>query len=194
VNVTLRRSIATAAAVLAVPMLSSCGLAFTAQTDQIYNPTIGVNNRTGEVDVLNALVVTRNGGSGTLIAGLVNNNERQADALTGVTGAKQDAGLTVQTQGAPITIPANGLYQLADKGDVSVFGSELTPGSFVWVTFNFAHAKSITVEVPVVTPYNGLQQVPLPSTTTPAPPTPTATPLHKKHKKHQPSASSSPTS
>ena len=164
-NVTLRRSIAATAALLAVPMLSSCGLAFTAQTDQIYTPTIGVSNRTGAVDVLDALVVTRNGGAGTLVAGLVNEDQGSADALTSVTGAKQDAGLKVQTKGAPITIPGNGAYQLATHGEVSVFGSQLVPGGFVWVTFNFEHAKSITMDIPVVTPYNGLGQVPLPSAT-----------------------------
>ncbi len=158
---TLRRSIAAAAAVLAAPLAAGCS--FAPQTNQAYTPTIGVSNRTGQVDVLDTLVVTRNGGSGTLVAGLVNNNQHRADQLTGVTGAKQDSSLSVQTKGAPITIPGNGTFQLADKGNVQVSGSQLVPGSFVWVTFNFKYAKSITEYIPVVTPYNGLQNVPLPS-------------------------------
>jgi hypothetical protein len=190
VNVTLRRSIAAAAAVLAVPLLASCGLAFTAQTDQVYTPAIGVNNRTGAVDVLDALIVTKNGGAGTLVAGLVNDNQTRSDALTGVTGAKQDSNLTVQATGTPITLGPNSLYQLADTGNIKVYGSQLVPGSFVSITFNFENSQSVTMDVPVTTPYNGLSQVPLPSSTAPTTPAPpTASPLHKKHKPQQPSPS-----
>ena len=180
-------------------MLASCGLAFTAQTDQVYTPAIGVNDRIGQVDVLDALIVTsKDGGAGTLVAGLVNDNETQSDALTGVTGAKQDSNLTVQASGTPVTLGPNSLYQLADAGNFKVYGDQLVPGSFVWVTFNFQNAQSVTMDIPVTTPYNGLGKVPLPSSTvptTPAPPAPTATPLHKKHKpKQSTSPSSSPTS
>ena len=177
-------------------MLASCGLAFTAQTDQVYTPAIGVNNRTGQVDVLDALIVTKDGGSGTLVAGLVNDNERHSDALTGVTGAKQDSDLTVQATGTPVRLGPNSMYQLADTGNFKVYGSKLVPGYFVWVTFNFQSSQSITMDIPVTTPYNGLQQVPLPTSTAPTTPAPPiASPLHKKHgPKHQPSPSSSPTS
>jgi hypothetical protein len=189
VNVTLRRSIAAASALLAVPMLASCGLAFTAQTEQEYTPTIGVSDRSGTVDVIDALIVTKSGGAGTLVAGLVNNDERRPDQLTSVTGAKSDTSLTVQGD-TPIRIDANGAYQLADQGNIKVYGSQLKPGYFVWVTFNFANAKSITMDIPVTAPYNGLQQVPLPTSSVPTmSPLPSPTP-----KKHKPSPSSSPTS
>jgi len=186
--VTLRRSIAAASAVLAVPLLASCGLAFTAQTDQVYTPTIGVSDRSGQVDVIDALIVSKNGGGGTLVAGLVNNDERRADALTSVTGAKSDSSLTVQGD-TPLRIDANGAYQLADQGNLKVYGSQLKPGYFVWVTFNFEHAKSITMDIPVTAPLNGLQQVPLPTSTVPTM-SPLPSPSPKKHK----SPSSSPTS
>ena len=87
VNATLRRSIAAAAVALAVPALSSCGSNFNAPTDQVYTPGIGVNNRDGSVDVLHALIVSGEDGSGTIIAGLVNNDQRNDDALTEVAGA-----------------------------------------------------------------------------------------------------------
>lgn len=185
---TLRRSIAAASAVLAVPMLASCGLAFTAQTEQEYTPTIGVSDRSGTVDVVDALIVSQNGGAGTLVAGLVNNDTKQPDQLTSVTGAKNDTSLTVQG-GTPIRIDANGAYQLADQGNIKVYGSQLKPGYFVWVTFNFANAKSITLDIPVTAPKDGLEQVPLPTSTAPTM-APLPSPSPKKH--HTPS--SSPTS
>ena len=75
----VRRSIAVAAAVVAAPVMSSCGVNFDAQTDQVYNPAVGVNDRSGSVDVLNALIVSKAPGSGTVVATLVNNDEERAD-------------------------------------------------------------------------------------------------------------------
>jgi len=66
--VNVRRSIASAAVLLTVPALSACGVSFGAQTDQVYNPSVGVDDRSGAVDVLNALVVSGANGSGTVVA------------------------------------------------------------------------------------------------------------------------------
>jgi hypothetical protein len=88
--VNVRRSLAVAAAVLAAPVLSSCGVNFDAQTDQVYNPAVGVNDRDGSVDVLNALVVSGSAGSGTVVATLVNNDQEKDDSVRGIAGAGQD--------------------------------------------------------------------------------------------------------
>ena len=69
----VRRSIAAAALLLAVPALSACGVSFGAPTDQVYNPSVGVDDQSGQVDVLNALIVSGSNGSGTVVATLVNN-------------------------------------------------------------------------------------------------------------------------
>ncbi len=80
----LRRSIATVA-VIALPLgLSGCG--FDAPTDQVYTPAVGVNNQDGQVDVLNALIVSAEDGSGTLVVSLANNDQAEPDALAGVAG------------------------------------------------------------------------------------------------------------
>ena len=81
----VRRSIAAVAVVLAAPALSSCG--FDAPTEQIYNPTVGVFDKSGSVELLNVLVVADAAGSGTVIATLVNSDLVNDDALTGVTGS-----------------------------------------------------------------------------------------------------------
>ncbi|MEO5709930.1 MAG: hypothetical protein ABIQ59_08910 [Nocardioidaceae bacterium] len=145
----VRRCIAAVAVLVATPVLSSCGASFGAQTDQVYNPSRGVDDRDGEVDVLNALVVTGADGSGTLVATFVDNDQVNADSLTGVAGAGQDAALTGKVAG-DATIPAAGVLNLATQGDVTLKGKRIVPGNFVKITFSFDRAGSATLDVPVV--------------------------------------------
>ena len=149
----VRRSIAAAAVLLAAPALSSCGVSFGAQTDQVYNPSVGVDDRSGQVDVLNALIVSGTDGSGTVVATLVNNDQRTDDTLKGVSGAGKDAGMTVKP-GGDTTIPAGGLLNLATKGAVTIRGQRVVPGNFVTITFSFDRAQSVTLDVPVVSHSN----------------------------------------
>ena len=149
----VRRSIAAAAVLLAAPALSSCGVSFGAQTDQVYNPSVGVDDRSGQVDVLNALIVSGTDGSGTVVATLVNNDQQTDDTLKGVSGAGKDAGMTVKP-GGDTTIPAGGLLNLATKGAVTIRGQRVVPGNFVTITFSFDRAQSVTVDVPVVSHSN----------------------------------------
>ncbi|MEP7091989.1 MAG: hypothetical protein ABI776_17950 [Nocardioidaceae bacterium] len=146
----VRRSLAAVAFLLAVPALSSCGGNFNAQTDQVYNPAAGVDDRSGAVDVLNALIVSGSDGSGTVIATLVSNDDRPgSDTLRGVAGSGSDSSLKV-TPGGDTQIPSGGLLNLAAKGKIFVAGARVVPGNFVTITFSFAKAKSVQVQVPVV--------------------------------------------
>ena len=149
----VRRSIAAAAVLLAAPALSSCGVSFGAQTDQVYNPSVGVDDRSGQVDVLNALIVSGTNGSGAVVATLVNNDQQTDDTLKGVSGAGKDAGMTVKP-GGDTTIPAGGLLNLATKGAVTIRGQRVVPGNFVTITFSFDRAQSVTLDVPVVSHSN----------------------------------------
>ena len=148
----VRRCIA-AAALVAAPLLSSCGVNFDAQTDQPYNPAVGVDSRAGEVDVLNALIVSGSDGSGTVVATLVNNDQAKPDTLKGVSGAGPDSGLQVQL-GGDTQVPAGGLLSLAKQGDVSAKGKRVIAGNFVKVTFSFDRAEAVTLDVPVVSSSN----------------------------------------
>ena len=145
----VRRSIAAAVVVLAVPVLSSCGVSFGAQTDQVYNPSVGVDDQSGSVDVLNALIVSGTDGSGTVVASLANNDDQNDDSLTEVAGAGKDDGLDV-TVGGDTAIPASGLLNLADDGGISARGERVEPGNFVSITFSFERAQAVTLDVPVV--------------------------------------------
>ena len=106
-NATTSRRIAAFAVLLAVPTLSSCGVNFSAQTDQVYTPAEGVNDRSGDVDVLNALVVADTDGTGRFIAGLANNTDKE-ETLTGITGVDVDQSLQISLDGGDFKIPAYG--------------------------------------------------------------------------------------
>jgi hypothetical protein len=160
VNAILRRSIAAAAVVLAAPVLSSCG--FEPMTDRVYTPGTGVNERSGSVDVLGALVVSGADGSGTVVAGLVNNDEQRADALAGIKGAGPASTLQIQAPG-PVEVPAGGFVQLADEGEVVIEGEDIVPGAFVELTFSFERGDSVTLNVPVVARRGDYADVPVPS-------------------------------
>lgn len=166
--VIVRRSLAAAVLVLAAPVLSSCGGNFNQQTNQIYNPAEGVDDRSGQVDVLNALVVSTEKGSGTVIATFVNNDQDREDSLKSIAGAGSDADLEI-TPGGPTAIAAGGLLNLAERGQNFVVGERVQAGYFVELTFTFDHGTAITVNAPVV---NGAE----PEYTSVPQPTPTGTP------------------
>jgi hypothetical protein len=147
--VNVRRRLAATVLTLALPVLSSCSVNFDAQTDAPYNPSVGVDDRSGLVDVLNALVVSGSNGSGTVIATLVNNDRLHSDSLKQISGAGKDASLQV-TPGGPTKIPADGILDLARDGRNFVRGSQVKAGYFVEVTFTFDRAEAITLDVPVV--------------------------------------------
>ena len=149
----LRRSIAAALVVVTVPLLSSCAGNFNAQTDQPYNPAAGTDDRSGSVDVLNALIVSGTDGSGTVVASLVNNDQTHADRLTNVAGAGRDAGLSV-TPGGSTTIAAGGMLNLATQSHITARGTRVVPGNFVEITFSFDRGAAITLGVPVVSAKN----------------------------------------
>ena len=72
----VRRRLAALALVLLVPGLGACQY----QTDQVYQPGVGVNNRDGTVDVLGAVVVSSTDGKGTFVASLVNQDLEETES------------------------------------------------------------------------------------------------------------------
>ena len=147
----LRRLLTTAAALTLLPLgLTACT---SAATEFVYQPAQGVNDRDGDVDVLNALIVTGEDGEGRFIAGLANDNPDEADAITGVAGSGEDTEVNVQFAGGETEIPAAGFLQLAedDAAMVSVSGETVQPGTFVRLTVTFSNAEPVELNVPVVT-------------------------------------------
>lgn len=142
-----RRAVRTAAAaslVLLVPVLGACG--FNAQTDQVYQPSVGANFHDGTVDVLGAVVVSGGEGSGTFVASLANKSVSKAETLTGITG---EDGVQVQLV-RPVEVPAGGLVNLATRGAASVSGESVSAGSFARLTLTFDSGETAELNMPVI--------------------------------------------
>jgi hypothetical protein len=140
-----RRRLAAVATVLLVPLLAGCGFGY--QTDQVYQPGVGVNNRVGSVDILAAVVVNSAAGEGTFVASLVNKDTKNDDTLVSVTGDDLDVQLA-----APVKIASDTLVNLADAGAVSVQGKTIAPGEFARLTLTFESGQKTEINAPVV-PY-----------------------------------------
>jgi hypothetical protein len=145
---TVRRRLAAASLVILVPALGACG-GFNYQTDQVYQPGVGVNDQSGQVGVLGAVVVSGIDGQGTLVTSLANDSSDQTDSLTTVTPTDPNAGLTVRVT-APVEIKPRSLVNLADTGAISVSGDSVKPGGYVRLTLQFQSGQSTSVNVPVV--------------------------------------------
>jgi hypothetical protein len=164
VRSTFRRRIAVLALAVSVPALSACTNGFDSQTDAVYQPAVGVNDRSSEVDVLGALIVApEKGTNGVFIATLANNDQTEGDTLTAVDGQ----GVEVTLGDVP-PIPPGGAVNLASAkiGGVPVTGAAVKPGSYVLIRLTFANADPVTVNVPVVVddgPYASLTPKPSPS-------------------------------
>jgi len=148
VSSTFRRRIAVLALAASVLTLSACTNGFNEQTDKVYQPAVGVNERSSEVDVLGALIVApEKGTDGVFIASLANNDQTKSDTLTAVEGQGVKTSL-----GKVPPIPPGGLVNLASEeiGGVPVTGAPVKAGSFVQMRLTFANADPVTVNVPVV--------------------------------------------
>lgn len=142
----LRRSAALAVGALAiVPTLSSCGFHYA--TDRVYTPAAGINDRSGTVAILGAVVVASRPGEGTLVASLSNSSRDETISLQGVNPA---AGETLQV--APVGDVSMKPQQSADLADdaIAVTG-DYTAGDVVTLSFVFSDGETITTEVAVVT-------------------------------------------
>lgn len=144
----LRRTLAMATCVIAVcaPALTSCG--FDYATDRIYTPAAGVNNRDGSVDVLGAVIVSAQEGSGTFIASFVNNSTTEPASVEAFEGSG-DSQLEVSSF-RPIEVPPGALVNLAEDGGIEVTG-EVEAGQFAAVSLQLGDGETIEMDVPVVT-------------------------------------------
>ena len=145
------RVLATAGALALVTVLSSCG--FDYATDRDYTPAAGVNDRSTDVDVLGAAIVSAQEGSGTFVASFANNSLDETLTVESLEVATLDegnrAGEPLEVDDfEPIEVPAHGLVNLADEGGIVVTG-DLAAGEFVHVRIGFGDGATAELDVPV---------------------------------------------
>lgn len=132
---------------LATTGLSSCG--FDYATDRYYTPAAGTNDRDGTVDVLAAVVVSTDPGSGTFVASLSNNSLNEDVTLTEVstTAAEESAPVEIE----PVLVPKGALVNLADPAtDIEITG-DFAAGDFIETTLDFDNGERVALDVVVVT-------------------------------------------
>jgi hypothetical protein len=161
---TSRLALSIGALVLAVPGISACGFSYA--TDNENTIANGVTNKDGTVDVLNAMIVSSEAGSGTFIASLANN-----DAIEPVSLESIDFGANSTVEVAafdPVEVPPHGLVNLSEGQGIKVSG-DFEAGSFISLTLGFDNGESADMDVLVVADddeYTGLDNgtgVPSPS-------------------------------
>lgn len=137
------------AGLLVVGALSGCGTGMDAQTNAIYDPGDGVNERGGGVDVLNALLVANPDGTGTVSAALLNNGQ-EPDEVTEVTVSADGEELTVDTSGLPVELPPSPRAPLNIEDEAALYVEDIEAGYFVTLSMQFQNAAPVEIEVPVV--------------------------------------------
>lgn len=151
------RLVSAGALALAVSTISACSIAM--PTDKVYTQAAGANDRSSRVDVLNAVIVSTESGSGTLVTSLVNNEDDRvengqitavADQLTGVAGVGDFASIRAAAF-EPVEIPSNDIVVLADGEGIELSGAAIKQGRFIQLELTFANAEPVRIEVPVVT-------------------------------------------
>lgn len=141
-----RRTIALACGVLLLaPLAASCG--FDYPTDRVNELTAGATNRTKSVDVLNALVVAAGPGSGTFIATLSNNDDKESAALTSVSG--EAGGEPLVVSGARVDLFPGAAANLANEEGIRVIG-DFEAGQVLPMAVSFDTGEQVEVDVPVV--------------------------------------------
>ena len=154
-----RRSLALAAgSLLLAAQLSACG--FNNATDEIYQASAGVDYRKGPLDVLSAVVVSAQEGSGTFIATYSNNDDENATTVEEISAGTEDAtedateGSTVEIFGVtPVEVPPGGFVNLANDPGIVVQG-EFSAGQYVGLKITFDNTDAIEMSVPVVAAAN----------------------------------------
>lgn len=148
--VQLRRTLATTTAILALAVpLSACG--FDYATDRDYTPANCTNDRSATVDVLCAVVVSAEPGSGTFVASLSNNSVEDTHALADVLGE----GIT-PSEFEPVEVAPDSLVNLAEPpADIQLTG-DFESGDFVELTLEFEAGERVTLNVPVVPSDSGV--------------------------------------
>lgn len=163
------RLLATGALAFSAPALAACSTDM--PTDKVYNQAVGTNERhASSIDVLNAMIVSNESGTGTFITTLVNNDNK----VTGEDSKQRLTGLSVKVpdpatdnpddfavveidvpRGLEIVAGENLVLSERGEGGIKIEGEfpddTIEPGYYAEVTLTFDNAPAVTLEVPVVT-------------------------------------------
>lgn len=181
-------------ALLAVPAIAGCEAGQDAPTLQFHAASSGATAVYNGISISNAFVLAAPsgssvpaGGSAGMFVGLFNSGSA-TDKLLGISAP--DAAASVTVKGGSVAIPASGAANLTGPEPAIVLNGLTKPlsgGQSFPVTFDFAHAGAVTVDVPVE------PQSDYYSTFSPPPAAATASPSPSGSATAKPSGSATPT-
>ncbi len=150
-TVRTRRLTAAALSLTAALGLTACGTGGDAQTSQQYQPGVGANLRTGEVQLYNALVVAGSDDTLAISAGMLNTTDSE-QTLESVTLTPLDGSATVTAEpSTPVELPPGRLFTLGREGELAgIDGKDIPVGRYVDITLTFSGAGEVEISAPVV--------------------------------------------
>lgn len=143
----LRRSLAllSGALLLAAP-LSSCG--FDPATNRINTVAAGTSDRDQSVDVLGAVVVSAEEGSGTFIATFVNNSTTDSASVDGLGPQGETQAQAVDF--SPIDLEPGSLVNLAEDDQGVTVEGDFAAGDVLPLVVQLSGGETVELGVPVV--------------------------------------------
>ena len=146
---TSRRALvaASVAALLAGPLLAGCSAGFDATSTKPYSPSDGVNATSGDLKVLNALVVKAEDGSDGLVSAVIVNTGNRDDRLTEITSPAGEVSVTGSK-----TLPAGGSVTLGSdtQTQATISGLADEPGETITLRLAFGRGEPVTIRTVVV--------------------------------------------
>lgn len=121
---------------------------FDAQTLQQYQPGVGANVNTGQVQLYNALAVDNGDDTATLSAVVLNATD-ETQKLASATATTSD-GARVEVETAPAIVGPRDTFNTGPAATVVFSGGAVDAGRYVTLTLTFDDAGEVAVEAPVV--------------------------------------------
>lgn len=132
---------------LAPALLSGCSVGAPVEAKS-YQPSIGSNARTEQVDALGVAIVVDGDRNGRVVGTLLNTESRR-HALTGATVKSDGVPLRSALLADVVLLPPGEPVNLAHEAPVSVPADQLSVGSFVELTLDVTDGELVQMLVPV---------------------------------------------
>ncbi len=145
----LARRLVPVAGLLLVTGTAVTGCGFDYATNRVNQIAMTADDRSEVVDVLGAVIVSAQPGSGTLVVTFVNGDPEAASSVDEVAAAGEPP-IEVPAY-EPVEIPPRDRAVLAEDGGITVTG-DFVPGEVVPVSFTFGDGSSVELDVPTVPP------------------------------------------
>lgn len=146
------RRLTAASMILAASLgLSACGTGGGAATNQQYQPGIGANLRTGDVQLYNALLVAGSDDTLAFSAGVLNTTDSPQTLESVTITPLGGSGSVTADPATAVELAPRQLFTIGRAGELAgIDGATLPVGRYADVTLTFSDAGEVEISVPVV--------------------------------------------